>query len=135
MAVLTLALGIGANTAIFSIVQGVLLKPLPYRGAERLELVQTVQKDSRQAWATAPPDFYAFRSGNHTFEGLAALYSRPWNLTGKPEPLRVPTMIVSSNFFDVFGVAPALGRGFSLADEQWGSHRVVVLTDGLWHRR
>ena len=67
--------------------------------------------------------------------GLASLYTRPWNLTGKPEPLRVPTMIVSSNFFDVFGLAPALGRGFSLADEQWGSHRVVVLTDGLWRRR
>ena len=135
MAVLTLALGIGANTAIFSIVQGVLLKPLPYRNAERLELVQTIQKDSRQPWGTAPPDFYALRSQNHAFEELASLYTRPSNLTGKPEPLRVPAMIVSSNFFNVFGVAPALGHGFSIADERWGSHRLVVLTDGLWRRR
>jgi putative ABC transport system permease protein len=135
MAVLTLALGIGANTAIFSVVQGVLLKPLPYRDAERLQLVQTVQKESRQAWATAPPDFYELRSRSRVFEDLASFYVRPSNLTGKPEPLRVPAMIVSSNFFDVFGLAPSLGRGFSMEDERWGSHRVVVLTDGLWRRR
>src|SRR4029077_6478226 len=115
MAVLTLALGIGANTAIFSVVQGVLLNPLPYRNAERLELVQTVQKETRLAWGTSPPDFYAQRSQNHVFEERASLHPRPSNLTGKPEPLRVPTMIVSSNFFNVFGVAPALGHGFSMA--------------------
>jgi putative ABC transport system permease protein len=135
MAVLTLALGIGANTAIFSVVQGVLLKPLPYREAERLELVQTIQKEGRQAWGTSPPDFYALRSQNHVFDDLASFYVQPSNLTGNPEPLRVPAMIVSSNFLNVFGVAPVLGRGFSAADEQWGSHRVVVLTDGLWRRR
>ncbi len=133
--VATLALGIGANTAIFSVVRGVLLRPLAYREPGALVLAQTVQKEPRQPWGTAPPDFYALRQRNRTLDGLASFYSRPENLTGEKEPERVAAMIVSSNFFAVLGRQPARGRGLTKADEQWGSHRVVILTDSLWRRR
>jgi putative ABC transport system permease protein len=135
VAVITLALGIGANTAIFSVVRAVLLRPLPYRSAGDLVLAQTIQKEPRQLWATAPPDFYAIRQLNRTLEGLASFYVRPLNLTGADEPERVRALIVSSNFFAVLGREPLVGRGLTMADEQWGAHRVAILTDGLWRRR
>ncbi len=135
VAIATLALGIGANTAIFSVVRGVLLRPLPYPDPGALVLAQTVQKEPRQPWGTAPPDFYSLRERNRAFDGLASFYFRSENLTGEKEPERVPAMIVSSNFFAVLGRGPALGRGFTKTDEHWGSHLVVILTDGLWRRR
>lgn len=134
-AVLTLALGIGANTAVFAVIDAVLLRSLPYRRAGDLLLAQTIQREPRQVWGTAPPDFYALRQRNRTLDGLAAFYVQPANLTGGEAPERVPAMIVSSNFFAVLGRGPALGRGFTMADEQWGSHRVAVLTASLWRRR
>ncbi|MEP6995537.1 MAG: ABC transporter permease [Acidobacteriota bacterium] len=135
VAIVTLALGIGANTALFSVVRAVLLRPLPYRSAGDLVLAQTVQKEPRQRWATAPPDFYAIRQRNRTLESLASFYVRPVNLTGGGEPERVRALIVSSNFFAVLGREPLMGRSLGMADEQWGAHRVAILTDGLWRRR
>ena len=134
-AIATLALGIGANTAIFAVVDAVLLRPLPYERAGALVLAQTIQSESRQPWATAPPDFYELRRRNRTLEGLASFYVRPVNLTGSDEPERVAALVVSSGFFAVLGRQPLLGRGLAIADEQWGAHRVAILSDGLWRRR
>jgi putative ABC transport system permease protein len=134
VAILTLAIGIGANTVMFSVVNAVLLRPLPYGDAERLVSVQALR--NRGAYTTtAAPDFYAFRERTTTMDFLDAYYSGAFNLTGGPEAERLQGLIVSSGFFASLGTPPALGRGFIAADEQWGSHRVVVLTDELWKRR
>jgi putative ABC transport system permease protein len=134
-AVGTLALGIGANIAVFAVADAVLLRPLPYADPGRLVLAQTIQAESRQPWGTAPPDFYALRRLNRTLEGLASFFGRPHNLTGADEPDRVQAMVVSSNYFAVLGRKPALGRSFTMADEEWGAHRVAIVSDGLWRRR
>jgi predicted permease len=134
-AVSILALGIGANTVMFSVVNALLLRPLPYEDAGRLLRAQMIDAKSRHDLATAAPDFREYRAQNSTFERLASVYSRPFDLTGFAEPERIRLLIVSSGFLDVLRVAPALGRGFTPADEEWGSHRVVVLTDSFWRRR
>ena len=135
-AVLGLSIGIGLNTVMFSIVDAVLLKPLPYPGAERLLTAQVVQKPSQQPWGTAVPDFRVFRERNRSFAFLASYYTRPFNLTGKgEEPERARALIVSSEFFDVLGWRPAAGRGFLRNDEAWGSHQVAIVSDRLWKRR
>jgi putative ABC transport system permease protein len=134
-AISTIALAIGANTAIFSAVHAVLLRPLPYRGAGELVVAQTIQRSDRQPWGTSPPDFQELRSHATAFEHLSAFYFRPSNLTGSGEPERVATLLVSSEFFATLGVKTALGRGLTREDESWGSHRVALLTDGLWRSR
>jgi predicted permease len=131
----TLAIGIGANTAMFSVVNTLLLRPLPYTDPTRLLLIETVGETSRRPELTAPPDFYAYRANNRTLDRLEAFYTRPFNLTGGHDPERVPTLIVSPGFFSALGTPPALGRGFVPDEALWGSHRVIVLSDGLWKRR
>ena len=132
---LTLTVGIGANTVMFSVVNTLLLRPLPYRDPQQLMYIQTVQADGTRSMATSPPDFYLYRERNRTLDHLDAFYTRPLNLTGSQEPERVPTLSVSSGFFMALGAQPALGRSFLSREEQWGSHRVAILTDGLWRRR
>ena len=134
VAILTLAIGIGANTIMFSVVNAVLLRPLPYYDASRLVTVQALGQTG-QPIATAAPDFYTFRERSSTLAFLDSYYSGAFNLTGGPEAERLQGLIVSSGFFASLGIPPQLGRGFIAADEQWGSHRVAVLTDGLWKRR
>jgi predicted permease len=134
VAMLTLAIGIGANTVMFSVVNTVLLRPLPYGNPDQLISVQALGRGGRPA-TTAPPDFYAFRERNRTLDSLDAHYGGAFNLTGGPEAERLPGLIASSGFFSSLGIPPALGRGFIFADEEWGSHRVAVLSDGLWKRR
>jgi putative ABC transport system permease protein len=134
VALAVLALGIGANTAMFSLVNALLLRPLPYPESERLLLVQTVDPEQRPL-ATAVPDFQEYRSRGRGLEGLASFYIRPSDLTGRDDPERIRVLIVSAEFLDVLRVPTALGRAFHAADERWGDHRVVVLTDGLWRRR
>jgi putative ABC transport system permease protein len=131
----TLAIGIGANTVMFSVVNTLLLRPLPYADSARLLFIDTVNVTRRQGELTSPPDFYAYRAKNRTLDHLDAFYTRPFNLTGGQDPERVPTLIVSPGFFSTLGIPPALGRGFVSDDEQWGSHRVTILSDGLWRRR
>src|SRR5712664_1074888 len=135
VSLLALALGIGANTVMFSVANTVLLRPLAYRDAGQLIRVQTVQLDTRTPIGNSPPDFYRLRETNRSFSGVAALYRNPVNLTGGQEPQRVRALVASSDLLAVLGVAPALGRGFSRDDERWGSHRVAILGDGLWHSR
>ena len=132
---LTLAVGIGANTVMFSVVNTVLLRPLPYRNAAALTLVRPINGINRTPAFAAGPDFYRYRAQNRSFEYFDAFYGRNSNLTGGAEAERVPVLIVSSGFFVNLGVQPAIGRGFTPDDEHWGAHQVAVISDGLWKRR
>ena len=131
---LTLAVGIGVNSVMFSVVNTVLLRPLPYRAAQQLMSVQTVDT-ARRPHPTSPPDFYDYRTRNRTLDGLEAYYTGPFNLSGATSPERVPALIVSGTFFDTLGIQPILGRAFATADERWGDHRVAILSAALWNRR
>jgi putative ABC transport system permease protein len=131
----TLAIGIGGNSVMFSIVNTVLLRPLPYRDPARLVSVRAVNTGSRQLSLTAAPDFYEYRAGNRSFERLEAFYNQFFNLTDGRDAERLSTLIVSAGMFATLGIEPALGRGFVSEEEQWGSHRVAMISDGLWRRR
>jgi putative ABC transport system permease protein len=140
IAVITLALGIGANTAIFSVVNGVLLRALPYYEPERLVMVWA-DRPILQArigvpdFPVAPADFIDWRNQNQVFEQMAALQSRRHNLTGGSEPEFVGSVRVSANLFSLLGVNAVQGRTFLPEDDQPGAHRVVVISYGLWKRR
>jgi len=133
VSLLTLALGVGTNTAIFSVVRGVLLRDLPYADPERLVSVYSVIRGNRAA--VSPPDFMDWRAQSRSFSGLAAYFLSTTNLTSDGEPERLTQARVSANFFDVLGIQPALGRGFRAGEDILGAPRVVVLSDGLWRRR
>src|SRR5918997_2076423 len=136
-AVLVLALGIGANTAIFSVVNAALLRPLPYRDAERLTLLYETDTSGEALFPAAPANFLAWRGGAHSFEDLAALSNKGWssNLTGAGEPERLQGFEVTANLFPLLGAAPALGRGFLPEEDRPGAAPVVVLSHGTWQRR
>ena len=134
LAVVTIAVGVGANAAIFSVVNAVLLRPLPFPRAEELYLLQQTNTQTRQASGNASPaDVLDWRARTRSFAGIAAFRDDAYVLGGD-RPERLGGAIVNANFFDVLGVKPALGRAFVPADEQRGS-RVVVLSDGLWRKR
>jgi predicted permease len=136
IALIALALGIGANTAIFSLVNAVILQPLPYRDPDRLISVYGTRNRSTQG-SVGPTDFLDYRSQNKTFEQFAASGSMmlPMNLTGSGEPERLNASIITGNYFDTFGVRPALGRGFSLENEKTGQDHVTVLSHAFWQKR
>src|SRR5213083_613033 len=136
IAVITLALGIGANTAIFSVVNAALLRPLPFKDPDRLMAV--MQNDPARGYydiGCTPPDFRELRERNRVFEQMAAFYTNDFNLSEGNEPEQVTGAVVSSNLFPLLRVEPALGRSFLRAEEQFGNHRVVLLAYGLWQRR
>ena len=138
VAIATLALGIGANTAIVNVAYAVLVKPLPYARPGEIHSAQIVIPERRAQFASIPVSiqtFQAWRDAPTVLSGLAAL--RPWEctLTGDGEPERVGGARVSSNFFAMLGVPVAHGRGFSSEEEQTGRERVVVISDALWRRR
>ncbi|HXE11690.1 MAG TPA: ABC transporter permease [Bryobacteraceae bacterium] len=134
VAVLTLALGIGANIAIFSVIEAVLLRPLPFNEPDRLVWLNGKFPMTDEA-AVSPPDFQDYRQDNRTFSCLAVMgYSDgPSNLVGE-KPEQVLTQIASANFFDCLGMHPLIGRDFALADEQVNLPQVAILGDGLWKR-
>ncbi len=136
VAILTLALGIGATTAIFSVVNGVLLHPLPFRDSDRLTMVwlDNLSEGIRQD-ITSYPNFVDWREQNRVFEDMAAFRPHQVNLTGEFEPERIARTAVTANFFSLVGVEPLRGRGFAVEEEQQGSHEVAVLSHGLWQRR
>jgi putative ABC transport system permease protein len=134
VALITLALGIGANTAIFSVINAVLLRPLPYRDAERIVAIQELDPEGNRIQVTSA-NFLDWRAQNTVFEHLAAIFSRQSNLMNDGQAERIDTAITSANFFEVFGVRPQTGRLFLPADEQAGHAPVVVLSHGLWQRR
>jgi putative ABC transport system permease protein len=132
--VLTLALGIGANTAIFSVVNGVLLKPLPYGEPERLVWWWGVQPQLKQA-PFAPADFLDYQAQSRSFEQIVAYRNLSFTLTGNGQPELVDGRIVSANYFALLGVAPERGRAFAPEDGRTGAARVVLLDHGFWQRR
>jgi predicted permease len=138
VAIATLGLGIGANTAIVSVVYSVLLRPLPYQHPDRLYSAEIVVPERRQQFPSIPASIQTFIRWRETptdFADIAAL--RPWecNLTGDGEPERAGGARVSANFFSLLGVPMARGRTFAIDEEQPGREGVVVISDGLWRRR
>ena len=131
--VLTLALGIGANTAIFSMVRGVLLRPLPYRDPDGLVFLQ---QPATRAGVTnvqfSIPELMDYRSQSRTLSGVVEYHSMAFILLGRGEPRRVQTGVVSANFFDLLGVKPALGRTFRPGEDAIGAEPVLVLSYGFW---
>jgi putative ABC transport system permease protein len=136
VAVIALALGIGANTAIFSVVNTVLLRPLPYKDPDRLMMVwEDATKSGYPRDTPAAANYMDWREQNKVFEGMAALADQSFNLTGMGEPERLEGKRVAANLFPLLGVEPMLGRGFLAEDDQPGGGRVAVLSHGLWQRR
>ncbi len=138
VAVATLALGIGANTMIFSVVNAVFLKPPPYRDPDRLVNVwQTWARHPGERSIISAPNFLDWRSQNHVFESMAMFDSagRGYNLSGEKEPERVYGLRVTASLFPLLGIPPFLGRTFLPEEEIRGRDRVVVLAYGLWLRR
>ncbi len=134
-AVLALALGIGANTAIFSVVNAVLLRPLPFHKPQQLVVLSEEERVRGARDQTSADNFKDWRAQSRTLQGLAA-----WNywglaITGEGDPTEILTIRASADFFNVLGVQPALGRGFVPDEEQPGRDRVVVLSHALWMQR
>ena len=136
VAVLTLALGIGATTAIFSMINGLLLRPLPYRDSERLAIIWTHSPGANvaQDWPS-PGQFSAIKANSDVFEALALARGNVVILTGQEGPERVSVIQVGSAVFSLLGVQPALGRAFLPEEDTPGKPLTVLLTHGLWQRR
>jgi putative ABC transport system permease protein len=134
VAIAVLSLGIGANTAIFSVVNSVLLSPLPFPESNRLVVAATTTKDEKHSGAASPADFVDWREQSDVFSGMAALGGAIFNLGGVAEPERIDAARVTANFFSVLGVKPLLGRDFLPDDEGPGADRVVILDFALWRR-
>jgi len=137
VAVLTLALGIGANTAIFSVVSGVLLRKPPVKDPDRVMLVLSI--DRTKGWGYGPEhpasalDFLDWRDGNHAFEEMSAADGgNDVSLTGEGKPQHVYGIRVAANYFHLLGVSPALGRTFAAGEDQAGHDQVAILSYGLW---
>src|SRR6266478_2667838 len=137
VAVLTLALGIGANTAIFSCINAWIINPLPYPQSDRLMVFAT--HDKKNGWTgehvTSPADFFDFQKQNTSFEQSVAWTGASLNLTGGGSPELVDGGRVTWNFFDTLGAKPILGRTFTPDDDRSGSPHVVILSEGLWQGR
>ncbi len=132
--VLTLALGIGANTAIFSVVNGVLLKPLPYKQPDRLVTIQHFYPALKLDAPVSAPGFRDYRDKTRSFDGVAVQTGWAANLTGLGEPERLRAQRVSGLYFATMGVPAALGRVLLPEEDEPGKNHVVVLSDGLWKR-
>jgi len=137
VAVMTLALGIGANSAIFSVVNAVLLRPLPYTSPEQLVQVwEHYRPQNNPRKSVAPANYLDWRAQNRVFERIAAIDPFPsFNLTGPEGPDRIQAARTSADFFPLFGATPTLGRYFLSDEEQPGRNRVAVVSHGLWQRR
>ena len=136
VALVTLALGIGANTAIFSVVNAVLLRPLPFKDPEQLVIVwEDAAFIGFPQNTPAPANFVDWKTQNQSFADMAALAETSFNLTGDGEPERVAANGVTANFFPLLGVQPILGRGFLPEEDQPGKNRVAVLSYSLWQTR
>jgi putative ABC transport system permease protein len=137
IAVVTLALGIGANTAIFSVVNAVLLRSLPYQKADELVAVYSTNTRDEGEGPISPVTYLNLKNQNGVFSEMAAIDNRGWaaNLTGSGEPERLQGFKVSANIFHMLGVAPAHGRAFLAEEDRPGNNRVVVLSHELWQRR
>jgi putative ABC transport system permease protein len=135
IAVLTLALGIGANTALFSIVNAVLLRPLPYPEPQRLVIIQE-REAAGNGFSPSYPNFVDWRAQNTLFEGVSAVRgNESFNFTGAGEPERLQGRLVSAEFFSTLGIKPLLGRDFLAEEDHPGATPAVILSHGFWQRR
>jgi predicted permease len=134
IAVLTLALGIGANTALFSVVNGVLLNPLPFPNPIELVAVYTKSPNFQES-SISYPNFLDWQKDNHSFASLSAFRTDDFNLTGAGEPERVHIHMISAEFFTALGMQPILGRTFRPEEDKAGAGPVAILSDGLWNRK
>ncbi|HSK09678.1 MAG TPA: ABC transporter permease [Vicinamibacterales bacterium] len=136
IAAVTLALGIGANTAVFSLVNAVLLKPLPYADADRLVVLWERRfADDRPTNVVSPANFLRWQERSQAFSEMAAIADARATLTGAGEPEDLPGQAVNANLFPMLGVKAALGRTFLQEEDRQGHHHVVILSDNLWRRR
>ena len=134
--VLTLGLGIGANTAIFSVVRGVLLKPLPHREGDRLMYLRhSVEGPGGENVLFSVPEIEDFRQGARAFSGIAEYSPMTFSLVGEQDAVRMDAGLVTGNYFQVMGLAPLLGRAFGPADDGPGAAPVMMLTHDYWQRR
>jgi len=132
--VLTLALSIGANSAIFSVIEGVLLKPLPYPASDRIARIFY----HNSAYAKFPVnhfDLRDIRATNHSFDGIAGYTRWDVQLSGSGEPVKLSAFRVTAGYFGVLGLRPSRGREFGAADELTGRSGVVILSDRLWRNQ
>jgi len=134
--VLTLAIGIGANTAIFSVANALLLRPLPYLQPERLVLLSAEHKaNGEKQGPLSYPRFTLVQSRSQSFTGVAAFCVEVFNLTNRGDPEQISAARVSWNFFDILGIPPLLGRGFGAGDDKPGGAPVVIVSSAFWRRR
>src|SRR5882757_8498406 len=134
IAILTLALGIGANTALFSVVNGVLLRPLPYPQADRIFAISEKTANFERS-SISYPNFLDWQRANTTFSSIAAYRSDDFSITGRGEPERARIGMVSAGFFEILGVTPARGRLFTPEEDRLGTTPVAILSAGLWQRK
>jgi predicted permease len=134
IAILTLALGIGANTAIFSVVNGILLNPLPFHDPDQLVSMFQEIPNFKNA-SISYPNFTDWRRMNTTFVAMAAYRSTGFNLIGMGEPERLHGEMISAGFFEILGVNPLLGRTFTPDEDRLGANPTVMITEGLWKRK
>jgi putative ABC transport system permease protein len=132
VAIVTLGLGIGANTAVFSVINSVLLRPLPLPDSRRIAVVFRKNVHAERSWAVAYPDLQDWQRQSQVFDAISAFAPGSVNLTGRDQPTRVRGGFVSANFFRVVGVQPSLGRGFQSGDDEAGAARVIVINYSLW---
>jgi putative ABC transport system permease protein len=136
VAVLTLAVGIGANSAVFSVVNTVLLKALPYPHEQRLVMIwETKAREGHDHNVVSPANFLYWKEHNTVFEQMAAFFDDTSTLTGEGEPEEIPWQGISTNLFSLLGISPILGRDFSDDEGQRGRNHEVLLSYGLWYRR
>jgi putative ABC transport system permease protein len=136
VAMLTLALGIGANTTVFSAVDAVLLRPLPYHQPDRLALVnETVMNSGNDYIGVAAQEYLDYRDQNQAFSNVAAFETAGFNLTGEGQPLRVQAATISASAFPTLGVSPIMGRAFTSEEDRSGSDNVVELSYSLWQNQ
>ena len=133
VAVLTLALGIGANTAIFSVADALLIRPLPYQDPDRLVIVTNAMGPNRRAFSYLRATF--LQEHSRSFEGFVPFVAENFNMTGRGDPEQLPAVRVGWNFFQVLGVGPALGRSFRSEEDRPAGHPAVLISDSLWKRR
>src|SRR5689334_5876776 len=134
VAVLTLALGIGVNTALFSVVNGVLLNPLPFPNANRI-VSMFQDKPNFPKGSISYPNFLDWRQDNRSFESIAAYRWGDGSIRGVGDPEHVHAQRVSATFFSILSVQPILGRNFSLEEDRRGAAPTVIISEGLWKRK
>ncbi len=134
VAVLTLSLGIGANSALFSVVNGVLLKPLPYPNPEQLVWLAE-SKPNFASGSISFPNFRDWRKDNRTFSSMGVYRSYSFSLTGLGEAERLQARFISSDFLNVVGVTPVIGRTFAQGEDEIGAAPIAMISESLWKRK